>query len=80
MEKDYGGMNMTEREMLIMIMTKQSQMAEDLKNLKDVLSTKADAHRMEEIEADVKDLRKTQWVASGAVAVVVWVAQQIIFK
>lgn len=80
MEKDYGGINMTEREMLIMIMTKQTQMAEDIKTLKDVLSTKADYHKLQEIEEDVKSLRKTQWMAIGATPVIVWFIEHFLIK
>jgi len=64
---------LSDRELLLLIMQEQKNQREDFKSLKLLIESKADGKRMEEIEKDVKDLRKTQWLASGAVGSILWV-------
>lgn len=69
---------MKDRDILIMVYTNQKNFDERLSKIEDSLTAKADSKRMEEIEKDVKDLRKSQWMASGAVGAILWAVQHFI--
>lgn len=66
---------MKDRDILIMVYTKQENLEDRLTKIETSLSAKADSKRLEEIEGDVKDLRKSQWMASGAVGAILWAFQ-----
>jgi len=77
---DFDFTKLSDREILILMAQAQKQLAEEIKDLKQVILTKADAKRMEEIENDVKMLKKTIWIASGAAGVLVWAVEHILLK
>lgn len=86
MREDIDKLNgMTERELLLIIMTKQDQMVKDIQQLSNILVTKADASKLSELETDIKELQKEnseikrmQWIATGAVGVFVWAVEHFL--
>lgn len=78
---------LTEREMLILIMSEQKQFKQALEEIKHVLLLKADASKLADLEKDVKELQKenseikrTQWLSIGGVGTAVWAIEHFFLK
>lgn len=69
---------LTDREILILIMSEQKNIKDELKDLKITIELKADAKRLDDVENDVKFLNKMVWVATGAVSIASWVASKVL--
>lgn len=71
---DNGLSKMNDRDLLVMIYTKQENLENEFKEVKIALAGKADAKRLEQIEVDVKSLQKTQWKAAGYISAITSIA------
>lgn len=69
---------LSDREILILIMSEQKNIKEELKSLKHTIELKADAKRLQDVEDDVKFLNKMVWIATGAVSMVSWLAAKFL--